>query len=531
MASLEQQKYEAGEPVSQGGGDVESIAPDAGGDRSTERKLGRREVIAIIGGLALAMFLGALNQTIVATALPTIGRAFDDFENLSWVVIAYLLTSTVVAPLYGKLSDIYGRRGMMLVALGVFMAGSAACAAAPSMLMLILGRGLQGIGGGGIVPLTQSIIADAVPPRERGYYQAYTGSVWIVAGAAGPVLGGVIAEHLHWSMIFWLNVPLGLAAAMLSSRQLKLVPVHERAHKIDLTGAALMMAAAVALLLALTWGGTRYPWLSQQIAGLIIASAVISAAFIWWVMRAPEPFLPLAVLNNPVMRAGCVTTACTQGVSIGLTIFVPLYYELVHGLSASDSGLALIPIVMMTTPGSYLSGRAMLYMDHYKWAPIVMLSIAAAAVALLVVHPLMPVWVVALITGLVGIGTGSSYPTVTVSIQNAVAHRQIGVAMGAMNFFRALASAFVVAAMGAIMLAELGASPQRGGASSSAFVATAANASLDDLGRAFSHIFAVAVVFLIIGIVALLIMEERPLRTTVLAVPATRETPPRAPAE
>jgi MFS family permease len=166
--------------------------------------------VAIIGGLALAMFLSALNQTIVATALPTIGRAFDDFENLSWVMIAYLLTSTVVAPLYGKLSDIYGRRGMMLVALGVFMAGSAASAAAPSMLMLILGRGLQGIGGGGIVPLAQSIIADAVPPRERGYYQAYTGSVWIIAGGLGPVLGGVIAEHLHWSMIFWLNVPLAL---------------------------------------------------------------------------------------------------------------------------------------------------------------------------------------------------------------------------------------------------------------------------------------------------------------------------------
>ena len=198
MASPKHKKYKTGEPAPQGGGDIESVAPDSGGHRSTERKLGRREVIAIIGGLALAMFLGALNQTIVATALPTIGRAFDDFENLSWVVIAYLLTSTVVAPLYGKLSDIYGRRGMMLVALGVFMAGSAACAAAPSMLMLILGRGLQGIGGGGIVPLTQSIIADAVPPRERGYYQAYTGSVWVIAGAAGPVLGGVIAEHLHW---------------------------------------------------------------------------------------------------------------------------------------------------------------------------------------------------------------------------------------------------------------------------------------------------------------------------------------------
>ena len=180
MALPKHEKQKPTESALEGGGDIESAAPDAGGHRSTEHKLGRREVIAIIGGLALAMFLGALNQTIVATALPTIGRAFDDFENLSWVVIAYLLTSTVVAPLYGKLSDIYGRRGMMLVALGVFMAGSAACASAPSMLMLILGRGLQGIGGGGIVPLTQSIIADAVPPRERGYYQAYTGSVWIV---------------------------------------------------------------------------------------------------------------------------------------------------------------------------------------------------------------------------------------------------------------------------------------------------------------------------------------------------------------
>jgi EmrB/QacA subfamily drug resistance transporter len=489
----------------------------------TEHKLGRREVVAIIGGLALAMFLGALNQTIVATALPTIGRSFNDFENLSWVIIAYLLTSTVVAPLYGKLSDIYGRRGMMLVALGVFIAGSAASAAAPNMMMLILGRGLQGIGGGGIVPLTQSIIADAVPPRERGYYQAYTGSVWIVAGAAGPVLGGFIAEHWHWSVIFWLNVPLGLAAAALSNRQLKLVPVHERAHKIDLTGAALMMASAVALLLALTWGGTRYPWLSQPIFFLLVVAAALTAIFIWWVSRTPEPFLPISVLRNPVMRAGCCTTACTQGVSIGLTIFVPLYYEMVHGLSASDSGLALIPIVMMTTPGSYLSGRAMLYLDHYKWAPILMLSIATVSVALLVVYPLMPVWAVALITGFVGIGTGSSYPTVTVSIQNAIAHQQIGIAMGAMNFFRALASSFVVAIMGAILLAELGASPQHGGAASTAFIASASTVSIDQLGQAFSHIFAVAVLFLVLGIVGLVIMEERPLRTTVLAAPAPQE--------
>jgi EmrB/QacA subfamily drug resistance transporter len=494
-----------------------------------EVRLGRREVVGIIGGLALAMFLGALNQTIVATALPTIGRAFGDFENLSWVVIAYLLTSTLVAPLYGKLSDIYGRRGMMLVALGAFMAGSAASAAAPSMLMLILARGLQGIGGGGIVPLAQSIIADAVPPRERGYYQAYTGSVWIVAGAGGPVLGGVIAEHLHWSLIFWLNIPLCFVAALLSQRQLKRLPRYARAHTIDVTGAGLMMASAMALLLALTWGGTRYPWLSQQIAALIIASVLLAAIFIWWVLRAPEPFLPLAVLTNPVMRFGTLCTSCTQGVSIGLTIFVPLYYELVHGLTASDSGLALIPIVMMTTPGSFLSGRAMLHLNRYKWVPILFLSFASVAVILLVLHPLMPVWAVAAIMCLVGMGTGSSYPVVTVSIQNAVAHQQIGVAMGAMNFFRALASAFVVAIMGAIMLAHLGAAPQRG--TTTVVVTVAQTATADVLAHMFSFIFAVAVAFLLLGIMALLIMEERPLRTTIMAVPTPRERSSPAAAE
>jgi EmrB/QacA subfamily drug resistance transporter len=508
-------------PMARRGGDS-AAAPVSAGEPANGRKLCKREVLTIISGLALAMFLSALNQTIVATALPTIGRAFDDFENLSWVVIAYLLTSTVVAPLYGKLSDIYGRRGMMLVALGVFMAGSAASAAAPSMLMLILGRGLQGIGGGGIVPLAQSIIADAVPPRERGYYQAYTGSIWVLAGAGGPVLGGIIAEHLHWSMIFWLNVPLAFAAALLSHRQLKLLPRHERAHSIDLTGAALMMLSAIALLLALTWGGTRYPWISPPIVVLIVAAMVLSAAFIWWMLRVPEPFLPIAVLTNPVMRVGSITSACSQGVTIGLTIFVPLYYELVHGMSASDSGLALIPIMVMVTPGSFMSSRAMLYTTHYKRVPIVLLILGALAVGALAFDPLMPVWGVVVVMCLVGLGAGSSYPTVTVSIQNAVAHQQVGVAMGAMNFFRALASAFVVAVMGAIMLAGLGAAPQRGAATSTV-VTAAVGGSAEQLVRTFSFIFAVAAGFLWIGIAALIVMEERPLRAIVITTPSSRE--------
>ncbi len=345
--------------------------------------LSHGEIRTIVFGLMLAMFLAALNQTIVATALPTIGRDFRDFELLPWIVTAYLLSSTVVAPLYGKLSDIYGRRAMMLASIGIFVAGSAACAAAHDMIMLILGRGLQGIGGGGILPLAQAILADAVAPRERGRYQAYMGSVWVTAGLGGPVVGGILTEHFHWSIIFWFNVPLGLVAATMAHRSLKGLPRHDRKHKLDLLGAGLMAASASPLLLALTWGGSRYPWLSAPIAALVLAAAVLSFLFIWRLMKASEPFLPLPVLANPVMRMGTVCTSFSQGVVIGLTIFLPLYYEVVHKFTASDSGLALIPIVVMSTPGSILAGRAMMFLNHYKRVPIVGLSCSIAALSVL----------------------------------------------------------------------------------------------------------------------------------------------------
>ena len=184
----------------------------------------------------LTMFLAALDQTIVATALPTIGRQFNDVSNLSWVITAYLLASTAVAPVFGTLSDIYGRRAMIITALGLFVAGSVLCAVAPNMPMLILARGLQGIGGGGIMPVVQTMISDVVSPRERGQYQAYFSSVWMAAGIGGPVLGGVFAEHLHWSMIFWINLPLTLAALALLLPKMSKIPVYHRRRKVDWLG-------------------------------------------------------------------------------------------------------------------------------------------------------------------------------------------------------------------------------------------------------------------------------------------------------
>ena len=473
------------------------------------RTLTPAEARTIFVGLMLAVFLAALNQTIVATALPTMGRYFNDLENLPWIVTSYLLTSTAVAPLYGKLSDIHGRRTVMLASIGIFAAGSAACAAAPDMLSLILGRALQGIGGGGILPVAQAIMADAIAPRERGRYQAYMAIVWVTSGVGGPILGGVLSEHFHWSLIFWINLPLALAAAMMTYTRLARLPRHERRHKLDILGAGLMMAAAVSLLLALTWGGTRYPWLSPPIIALLAGSGILSLAFGWQLTHAPEPFLPLSVMVEPIMYMGTAANAFAMGASIGLVIFVPLYYELVHHLSASDSGLALVPLAL-TTPGSILSGRAMLLMRKYKWVPLVGLVVGIAGLALLIWQPALALWGVIVIMSLVGIAVGTVFPVCTVSIQNAVPNHQVGVAMGAMNFFRALASAFAVAIMGAILFAGIGVTVARGG-NAAAVVANMGGLGFD-FAAVFRWVFVAAEAFLVASLLTLMLMEERPLR-------------------
>jgi EmrB/QacA subfamily drug resistance transporter len=468
--------------------------------------LSHADIRTIVFGLMLAMFLAALNQTIVATALPTIGRDFGDFELLPWVVTAYLLTSTVVSPLYGKLSDMHGRRTMMVASIGIFVAGSAACAIAPNMITLILARGLQGIGGGGILPLAQTILGDAAAPRERGRYQAYMGSVWVTAGLGGPVLGGILAEHFHWSIIFWVNVPVGLVAAFVTYKTLARLRRHDHKHKFDLIGAGLMTTAAIPLLLALTWGGARYPWISPPIVTLIAASAVLWLLFAWHLTQTTEPFLPLPVLANPVMRMGTVCTSFSQSVVIGLTIFLPLYFEVVHKLSASDAGLALIPIIVMSTPGSIAAGRAMMYVNKYKRVPIICLSCSIAALSLLVWKPAMSPAAVAAVLSTVAFGIGTTYPVGTVSIQNAVSRYQVGAAMGAMNFFRGLTAVFIVAVMGAIVLAGLGISIERGSS------VTAVTTTDVDLAHVFRGVFALGMLCLIVSLIALIRMEERPLR-------------------
>ncbi|HWX06008.1 MAG TPA: MDR family MFS transporter [Bradyrhizobium sp.] len=478
--------------------DAPPIAPKA--------PLTQSEVRTILMSLLLTMFLAALDQTIVATALPTIGRQFHDVSSLSWVITAYLLASTAVAPVFGTLADIYGRRGMIITALGLFIAGSILCAVAPSMTVLILARGLQGLGGGGIMPIVQTVIADVVSPRERGQYQAYFSGVWMAAGLGGPILGGVFAEHLHWSMIFWINVPLGLVSlAMLLPRMGK-IPTFHRRRKVDWLGGVLLMASAVVIMLVLTWGGNRYPWLSPAILAMVGASVALTFAFIWQAGRAKEPFLPLSLMGGPVAPYALAGGGCAFGAMLALTVHLPLYYEVVYHLSASEAGLALIPLAAISTAGAAIAGRTMARTRHYKRVAIIGTSCATFLGGVLALTTL-PLWALLTLLSLFAVGLGTVFPVSVVALQNAVPRSQVGTITGAMNFFRALMASFMVAAFSAILLMALGADislagEHRGAVSS---IPTA------DMIAAFRYVFGAAAALLACSALCLIVMEERPL--------------------
>jgi EmrB/QacA subfamily drug resistance transporter len=468
-------------------------------------RLTQAEIRRVLVGVILAMSLAALDQTIVATALPTIGRELGDFEHVPWIVTAYLLASTAVTPLYGKVSDIYGRRVTILFGVATFVVGSVACALAPTMLTLILARGLQGMGGGGLISLAQTIIADIIPPKERARYQIHIASVFVASSLLGPVLGGFFAEHLHWSIIFWINVPLGVFAFWLSNGALRHLPSHHRPHRLDLLGATLMAAGTGSLLLALSWGGVRYDWASRQIAGLLVASLVLWALFGIRLNRAAEPFIPLPVLRNKVVLAGMLTACFAMGTFIGLTIYMPVYFEAVLHLQASDSGMALIPLMLGTVVGATISGRLMARFKHYKRIPFGGLGLALVMMTVLVIYAQrMPLFLLEIALSLLSVGIGTVLPVCTIAIQNAVHTHELGTATSVANFFRQLGGAVIVAAFGAILLEAV----PRDGLGASAHAAE----NLHRVGDAFRWVFVASLVCLAVAYLFLILMEERPLR-------------------
>ncbi len=497
--------------------DAHSIAPEIVADQSAAPRsegealapapavsppLDRAAVHTIIAGIMLAMFVSALEQTIVAPALPAIGKSLNNIDDLSWVVTSYLLAATAATPLFGKLTDIHGRRAIMLLAIGIFILGSLACALAPSMWILIVARGVQGLGGGGLLPIAQIIIADLLSPRERPIAQSYTSVVFLSASVLGPVLGGLLTDHLHWSFIFWINVPLGVVALVMTGRALRQLPRNERPHKLDIPGMTLMVAASVALLLALDWGGTHYPWLSWQIFALFAGSVVLWALFALRLLTAREPFIPLAVLRGRVTGAITCAAFFSIGTIIGVTIFAPLYCQVVLGVSASLSGLALIAFMVGISIGAVVMGRLIVRLTHYMRIPIIGLLTAIAALVILAAETTaLSLWSFTVLLGVLGIAIGPMYPGGTIVMQNGVKPHQLGIATGVLNFFRLLGGAIVVAVFGAIVLSSTG----------GVITLEKLQAAHVDFAPAFRMVFIAGAVFLVIALGCVMAVEERPL--------------------
>jgi EmrB/QacA subfamily drug resistance transporter len=468
--------------------------------------LTQSDIRSIFFGIMLAMLLSALDQTIVATAMPTIGRELGNPEHLPWVVTAYLLASTAVTPLYGKFSDMHGRRITLLIGIVIFVLGSLACALAPTMLALILARGFQGLGGGGLIAIAQTIVADMVSPRERGRYQVYFGVVFATASLAGPVLGGFFAQNLHWSYIFWINLPLGLLAFLLTNQRLKKLPRIEQKHRLDVLGAALLVGATTSLMLVLSWGGSHYPWGSSPVLGLAGGSAALWGAFVLRMLASSEPLIPLQVLADRVVGFATLASAFGMGTYIGLTIFVPIYFETALGLSARQSGLALIPLMIGIVIGATASGRLMARVRHYKRAPIAGVALAVLSIgSVAAAGNALPFPALLGLLFAASLGVGTVMPVATVAVQNAAPSGHLGTATATMNVSRQLFGAMVVAVFGAIVLS--GQASGRG-----LTLETLAGGASPELVSTFRYVFVAATLGLAASLAFFILMEERPLK-------------------
>ena len=464
-------------------------------------KLSRKEIASIMAGLMVAMFPGALDTTIIGPAMPTIGRELGDVEHLPWIVTSYLLVSTAATPLYGKLSDIHGRRIMLLWAIGLFALGSVACALAPTMITLALARALQAVGGGGLISLAMTIVGDIVPPLERPKYQVYTSVMWTTSSLLGPALGGYLADKWHWSLIFWINLPLCLVAYFMTDSKLKRLPRYERPHKLDFGGAGLLVLASVLVQLMLSWGGTRYPWNSAPVLGVMVAALVAIALLTWRLRTAAEPLIPLRLLSNKVVLTGGTAVGLCMGVFVGLSIYVPIYFETIMGLSATQSGLALLPLMTGSTLGAVVCGKLMTRMQHYKIAPMIGLTLGGLCLLPLFFKPEgMSLLVVEMLFTVVSIGVGGVFPVTTISIQNAVPRHDLGTATALITFMRNLGAAAGVAVFGTLVI---------GGALGEA--AGAATYGPDYVAQ-FRWIFMAGAAGFLLSAAVLGAMEERPLR-------------------
>jgi EmrB/QacA subfamily drug resistance transporter len=480
-------------------------------------------ILAIYSGLMIALLLAALDQTIVATALPKVVSELGGITQYSWVFTAYMLGSTVTVPLYGKLGDAHGRKPLFIVAISIFLVGSALCGAAQNMVQLVIFRAIQGVGAGGLFPLTLAMVGMIVPPRDRGRYQGLIGSVFAAASIAGPLIGGFIVDNASWRWIFYVNLPVGgVAMAVILATMPTRAVRHE--HSIDWLGAGILAIGTSALLLALVWGGRDYPWGSGEVVGALVASAVLLAAFAVVERRAREPILPFELLRNRTVASSVACMGLVGAAMFGTISFVPLFVQGVIGTSATSSGIVLTPLMLGAVTTSFLSGQLVSRTGRYRPNTLIGPLVLALGELLL--------WRMGVNTTnaeaarnmvIAGVGLGMMMQIFVLSVQNSVPRRQMGSATALTQFSRSIGATLGVALMGVIVNQRLPANVRQEGAVIHRLPAAGRVALAHALHPAF---LLAALLCVAVFVISLLWVREVPLREGLEEPPVSGEASP-----
>ena len=426
------------------------MTPDAQG------YLSHRQILVVMSGLITGMFLAGLDQSIVSTALPRITSDLGGLDQLSWVVTAYLLTSTASTPLWGKVSDLYGRRPMFQAAIVIFLIGSLLSGFSHSMEQLIAFRAIQGLGGGGLMALALATIGDVVPPRERPRYQGFIAATFGVSSVLGPVLGGFFADGPGWQWIFFINLPIGAVALVVTSMALKM-PHVRREHTIDYLGASVIVASVSSLLLYTAWAGPDHGWTSTLSLTLLLGGLLLAALFVLVELRATEPIIPMRLFSNQIFSVSNAFGFLIGAAMFGVMVFIPVYLQAVKGLSPTESGLGMLPMIIGLFITSIGGGRLMSRTGKYKWYPSTGAAVVLVAVVMLMqMHAETTYWYAALSMFVMGLGLGLTMQVLVVAVQNSVDRSDMGAATSSVQFFRQMGGSFGAALFGAVLTSRLG---------------------------------------------------------------------------